>query len=165
MASPTSCTFCADDAASGLPKGWQPPESHASCNFSAGKNITKSLTKSFVFFATYDDTKGSTFICLGRDRLRAPYRHLRMSERYPYDAHTRLYISQGLREATTRTSLGVRTVIVEIVRASCDFSEAKISQNRKATVLPPYGNRLVSVWRPYNAAYDGFTRYNAYSKL
>jgi len=56
-------------------------------------------------------------------------------------------------------------VIVEIVRASCDFLEAKISQNRKATVLhAPYGNCVISVRRPYDAAYDGFTRYGAYGE-
>jgi len=56
-------------------------------------------------------------------------------------------------------------VIVEIVRASCDFSGGKnIKKNRKATVLPPYGNRVVSVLRPYDAAYDRFTRYDAYGE-
>jgi len=44
-------------------------------------------------------------------------------------------------------------VILDIVRFRGDRS---ISQNRKATVLPPYGNRLVFVRRPYDAAYDGF---------
>ena len=51
---------------------------------------------SIVFFATYDDTKGSTFIYLGRDRLMVPYRHRRMSERQSYDAHTIVHITWAL---------------------------------------------------------------------
>jgi len=42
----------------------------------------------------------------------------------------------------------------------------KIFQNRTATVglLRPYGNRAVSVRRPYDAVYDGFTCYDAYGE-
>jgi len=44
------------------------------------------------------------------------------------------------------------------------FWRQKYKKNRKATVLPPYGNRVVSVLRPYDAAYDRFTRYDAYGE-
>ena len=55
-------------------------------------------------------------------------------------------------------------MIVGIARASCDFLGVEIYQNRTATVLRPYGNRAVSVRRLYDAAYDGFTGYDAYGE-
>ena len=67
---------------------------------------------SIVFFATYDDIKGSTYIYLERDRLRAPYRHLRMPERCSYDARRIVHIA--------RAPWGNRTNIVR-----CPYSDRK----------------------------------------
>jgi len=94
-----------------------------------------------------------------------------MSARCTHDTRTmpvRLYMSHGHREATVRTSCGARTVIVGIARVSCDFlgckNITKSYGDRTATVLQPYDNRAVCDRRPYDAAYDGFTGYDAYDE-
>jgi len=61
----------------------------------------------------------------------------------------RLYISHGHHEATVRTSWGARTVIVGIVRASCDFiggqNISKSHGDRTATVRKSCGLRAAPV--------------------
>ena len=112
---------------------------------------------SVVFFATYNGTKGSTFIYLGRDQLWAPYRHLRMTERCPYDALTIVHIAWapwGNRADIVRCPYSDRRNRTGIVRFFWMQKYHKI-------VRRPYCHRTAIARCPYDAA-NGFTGYDAY---
>jgi len=118
---------------------------------------------SIVFFATYDDTKGSTFIYLGRDRLRTPYRHLRMIEGCPCDTRTIVHIARapwGNRGNIVRCLYSDR---IEIVRASCDFSGGKIRRPYCHRIRQSCGLRAAPVRCCLRWIYT-FTRYDAYGE-
>jgi len=161
---PTSCAFFAADAASDLPRGWQQPESLV-CSEPATTAASGSPTSHDEHLLTASSSLSFQrelwwYTRLDIDRLRAPYGHLMMAARCSYDASTIAYIARapwGDRANIVRC----RTVIVGIVRASCDFLE---SQN----ISKSYGDRTATVrksWRrPYDAACDWFTGYDAYGE-
>jgi len=123
-------------------------------SFTSGACIN-GIFVAIIFFATYDDTKGSTFEETDCGRR---------TDTCLYGARTIVHIARapwGNHVNITRCPYSDRRNHTGLVRF---FWRQKISQNRKATILSPYGNRVVSVRRPYDSAYDGFTCYDAYSE-